>query len=132
MMIKPDAVGKNHIGPIIQIITNAGFRIRAMKFLQLTRQQAEQFYAVHTGKPFYTGLVEFMSSGPVVAALLEKDNAIEDFREIIGTTDPANAAPGTVRALYAEDVRRNAVHGSDSDANAVIESDFFFSGLERF
>jgi nucleoside-diphosphate kinase len=132
MMIKPDAVGKNYTGPIIQMITNAGFRISAMKFLILTRQQAEQFYAVHMGKPFYTGLVEFMSSGPVMAALLEKDNAIEDFREIIGVTDPAHAAPGTVRALYAEDVRRNAVHGSDSDANAVIESDFFFSALERF
>jgi nucleoside-diphosphate kinase len=132
MMIKPDAFGKNYTGPIIQMITNAGFRISAMKFLILTRQQAEQFYAVHMGKPFYSRLVEFMSSGPVVAVLLEKDNAIEDFREIIGATDPAHAAPGTVRALYAEDVRRNAVHGSDSDANAVIESDFFFSALERF
>jgi nucleoside-diphosphate kinase len=131
-MIKPDAVGKNYTGPIIQMITNAGFRIRAMKLLLLSRQQAEQFYIVHTGKPFYTGLVEYMSSGPVVAVLLEKENAVEDFRGLMGVTDPAIAAPGTVRALFGEDVRRNAVHGSDSDTNAVIESDFFFSVLERF
>jgi nucleoside-diphosphate kinase len=131
-MIKPDAVGKNHVGPIFKMINDAGFRIQAMKYVQLTRQQAEQFYYVHRERPFYASLVEFMSSGPVVAAMLEKDNAVADFRELIGATNPAIAAPGTVRALFAEDVQRNAVHGSDSDGNAIIESDFFFSKLERF
>jgi nucleoside-diphosphate kinase len=130
-MIKPDAVGKNYTGNIIRMITDAGFMIRAMKYIRLTRAQAEAFYEVHRERPFYQGLTEFMSSGPVVAALLEKENAVADFRELIGTTNPAQAAPGTVRALYAEDVQRNAVHGSDSDENAVIESNFFFSGLER-
>ncbi len=131
-MIKPDAVGKNYTGNILLMIAEAGFRIRAMKYVHLTRAQAEAFYAVHREKPFYQGLTEFMSSGPVVAALLEKENAVAGFREIIGTTNPALAAPGTVRALYAEDIQRNAVHGSDSDENAAIESSFFFSGLERF
>ena len=131
-MIKPDAVSKNNIGPILQMINEAGFRIRAMKYMMLTRNQAEKFYAVHEDKPFYSGLVEFMSSGPIVAALLEKDNAVSDFRELIGATNPANAAPGTVRAMFAENVQNNAVHGSDSDENAIIESDFFFSKLERF
>jgi len=131
-MIKPDAVRKNYTGNIIQMITDAGFRISAMKYIRLTRPQAEAFYAVHRERPFFQGLTEFMSSGPVVAALLEKENAVADFRELIGTTDPAPAAPGTVRALYAEDVQKNAVHGSDSDENAVIESNFFFSNLERF
>jgi len=130
-IIKPDAVGNNHTGAIIQMISDAGFRIRAMKLLQLTQQQAEQFYAVHRGKPFYEGLVVFMSSGPAVAALLEKENAVASFRELIGATNPANAVQGTVRALYAESVQRNAVHGSDSDENAIVESDFFFSKLER-
>jgi nucleoside-diphosphate kinase len=131
-MIKPDAAGKNYTGAILKMVNEAGFRIKAMKYLMLTRDQAEKFYAVHLERPFYTGLVEFMSSGPIVAALLEKENAVNDFRELIGSTNPANAAPGTIRALFAEDVQRNAVHGSDSDENAVIESDFFFSGLERF
>ena len=131
-MIKPDAVSKNNIGAILQMINEAGFRIRAMKYMMLTRNQAEKFYAVHEDKPFYSGLVEFMSSGPIVAALLEKDNAVSDFRELIGATNPANAAPGTVRARFAENVQNNAVHGSDSDENAIIESDFFFSKLERF
>jgi nucleoside-diphosphate kinase len=131
-MIKPDAVGKNLIGPILKVINEAGFRVKAMKYTQLTAEQAGQFYAVHKDKPFYNSLVEFMSSGPIVAALLEKENAIAGFRELIGATNPANAAPGTVRAMFAESLQRNAVHGSDSDENAIIESDFFFSKLERF
>jgi nucleoside-diphosphate kinase len=131
-MIKPDAVSKNNIGPILQMINEAGFRICAMKYLMLPMDQAEKFYAVHEGKPFFRGVVEFMSSGPIVAAILEKDNAVSDFRELIGSTNPANAAAGTVRARFAENVQNNAVHGSDSDENAVIESDFFFPKLERF
>jgi nucleoside-diphosphate kinase len=131
-MIKPDAVSKNNIGPILQMINEAGFRICAMKYLMLPMDQAEKFYAVHEGKPFFRGLVEFMSSGPIVAAILEKDNAVSDFRELIGSTNPANAAAGTVRARFAENVQNNAVHGSDSDENAVIESDFFFPKIERF
>jgi len=131
-MIKPDAVSKNYTGAILRMINDAGFRICAMKLCKLSREQAEMFYAVHRERPFYAGLVEFMSSGPVVAAVLEKENAVNAFRELIGATNPANAAPGTVRALYAEDVQRNAVHGSDSDENAEIESNFFFSKLERF
>ncbi len=131
-MVKPDATGKNLTGPILKVINESGFRIRAMKYTQLTKEQAGQFYAVHRDKPFYAGLVEFMSSGPIVAALLEKDNAILSFRELIGATNPANAAPGTLRAMFAESLQRNAVHGSDSDENAIIESDFFFSKMERF
>jgi len=131
-MVKPDAVAKNFTGGILGMINEAGFRICAMKLCKLSREQAELFYAVHRERPFYAGLVEFMSSGPVVAAILEKENAVNDFRELIGATNPANAAPGTVRAIYAEDVQRNAVHGSDSDENALIESAFFFSRLERF
>jgi nucleoside-diphosphate kinase len=131
-MIKPDAVENNLIGPILKHITEAGFRIKAMKYTRLTKEQAANFYAVHRERPFYEGLIEFMSSGPIVAAILEKNNAISSFRELIGNTNPANAAPGTIRALFAENVQRNAVHGSDSDENAGIESDFFFSKLERF
>lgn len=131
-MIKPDAVSKNNIGGILKMINDAGFRIKAMKYTQLSKEQAGQFYAVHQDKGFYNDLVEFMSSGPIVAAILEKENAIADFRKLIGPTNPANAEPGTVRATYAESVQRNAVHGSDSDENAVIESDFFFSKVERF
>jgi nucleoside-diphosphate kinase len=131
-MVKPDAVEKNLIGPVLKVINEAGFRIIAMKYTQLTREQAGKFYAVHAERPFYNDLVEFMSSGPIVAALLEKENAISAFRELIGATNPANAAPGTIRALFAESVQKNAVHGSDSDENAIIESDFFFSKLERF
>ncbi len=131
-MVKPDAVGKNLIGSILKVINDSGFRIRAMKYTQLTKELAGQFYAVHSDKPFYADLVEFMSSGPIVAALLEKDNAIISFRELIGATNPANAAPGTIRAMFAESLQRNAVHGSDSDENAITESDFFFSRLERF
>lgn len=131
-MVKPDAVGKNLIGPVLKVINESGFRIRAMKYTQLTKEQAGQFYAVHRDKPFYADLVEFMSSGPIVAALLEKENAIISFRELIGATNPANAAPGTIRAMFAESLQRNAVHGSDSDENAIAESDFFFSKMERF
>jgi len=131
-MVKPDAVGKNLIGSILKVINESGFRIRAMKYTWLTKEQAGQFYAVHRDKPFYADLVEFMSSGPIVAALLEKENAIISFRELIGATNPANAAPGTIRAMFAESLQRNAVHGSDSDENAITESDFFFSKLERF
>jgi len=131
-MIKPDAVRKNQIGPILKMMNEAGFRIRGMKYTRLTKEQAEAFYAVHRGKPFYESLVEFMTSGPIVAAMLEKEDAVTAFRELIGATNPANAAPGTIRALFAESVQNNAVHGSDSDENAVIESDFFFSKVERF
>lgn len=131
-IIKPDAVEKNLIGSILKVINEAGFRVKAMKYTQLTKEQVGQFYAVHKDKPFYSSLVEFMSSGPIVAALLWKKNAIVEFRELIGATNPATAAPGTIRALFSESLQRNAVHGSDSDDNAIIESDFFFSKLERF
>lgn len=131
-MIKPDAVEKNYTGAILKMINDAGFRIKAMKYTRISREQAALFYAVHQDKSFYADLVEFMSSGPIVAAILEKDNAIPDFRKLIGATNPANAEHGTVRALFAESVQRNAVHGSDSDENAIIEGDFFFSKLERF
>ena len=131
-MIKPDAVGKNFAGAILKMFNEAGFRIKAMKYTRISKEQAGLFYAVHQDKPFYGDLVEFMSSGPIVAAILEKENAIADFRKLIGATNPANAEPGTVRALFAESVQRNAVHGSDSDENAAIEADFFFSRLERF
>jgi len=131
-MIKPDAVGKNAIGPILKIINEAGFTVKAMKFTRLTSEQAGRFYAVHRERPFYSALVGFMSSGPIVAAILEKENAVESFRELIGSTNPDNAAPGTIRKLFATDVQQNAVHGSDSDENAIIESDFFFSKTERF
>ena len=130
-MIKPGAVSKQYIGPILNMINQAGFRITAMKMTQLSRQQAETFYAVHRSKPFYESLVEFMSSGPIVAAILEKDNAVEDFRELIGATNPADAAKGTIRNLFAESLEKNAVHGSDSDENATKESDFFFARNER-
>lgn len=131
-MIKPDAVGRNAIGPVMKMINEAGFMIRAMKYTRLSREQAGSFYAVHKERPFYAGLVEFMSSGPIVAAILEKENAVEDFRKLIGATNPENAAPGTIRSLFATNVQMNAVHGSDSDENALIEGDFFFSKTERF
>lgn len=130
-MIKPSALASNHTGPILKMINEAGFRIIAMKMTKMSVHQAEEFYAVHRGKPFYNSLVTFMSSGPVIAAILEKNNAVEDYRKLIGATDPARAAEGTIRKLYAESVERNAVHGSDSDENAVIECDFFFSRTER-
>lgn len=131
-MIKPDAVRAGNIGNILAMMNNAGFRIVAMKYLHITRSQAEQFYAVHAERPFFGELTEFMSSGPIVAAILEKENAVADFRTLIGATNPAQAAEGTIRKLYASSVGENAVHGSDSDENAAIEGNFFFSGLERF
>jgi nucleoside-diphosphate kinase len=131
-MIKPDAVEQNSIGGILQMINAAGFRIKAMKYTQLTTAQAQAFYAVHQERPFYNDLVNFMTSGPIVAAILEKDYAVEDFRKLIGATNPAEAEEGTIRKQFATNIERNAVHGSDSDENAVIESDFHFSKLERF
>lgn len=131
-MIKPDAVAKNNIGNILAMINNAGFKIIAMKYTRLSKEQAGKFYEVHRERPFYTELVEFMSSGPIVAAILEKNNAVADFRTLIGATDPAEAAENTIRKKYAESKGKNAVHGSDSDENAEIEGNFFFSGLERF
>lgn len=131
-MIKPDAVAKNNIGPILGMINEAGFKIKAMKYTQLTTAQAQAFYAVHCERPFYGELVEFMTSGPIVAAILEKENAVEDFRKLIGATNPADAAEGTIRKRFAESIQNNAVHGSDSDDNAKIEGDFHFSMCERF
>lgn len=131
-MIKPDAVAAGHIGAILAKINEAGFRIVAMKLTRLSAEKAGEFYAVHKERPFYGELVDFMSSGAIVSAILEKDNAVEDFRTLIGATDPSKAAPGTIRALFAKSIGENAVHGSDSDENAMIESDFHFSGLERF
>jgi nucleoside-diphosphate kinase len=131
-MIKPDAFSKGHSGAILDQIIKAGFRLVAMKMTKLSSEKAGEFYAVHKERPFYQELVDFMSSGPVLAILLEKENAVGDFRKLIGATDPAKAEEGTIRKLYAASVGENAVHGSDSDENAKIESDFFFSGLERF
>jgi len=131
-MIKPIAVKNNYIGPILHMINEAGFKIKAMKFTHLTKQQAMVFYGIHEGKSFFEDLTSFMSSGPIVAAILEKDNAVADFRQLIGATDPAKAEQGTIRKLYAESMSHNAVHGSDSDENAIIESDFFFSKMERY
>lgn len=130
-MIKPDAVEANNIGPILAMINKAGFRIRAMKYLQLSKTDAGNFYAVHKERPFYGELVDYMSSGPIVAAVLEKDNAVADFRKLIGATDPTKAEEGTIRKIFAKSIAANAVHGSDSDENAAIEGNFFFSGLER-
>ena len=131
-MIKPDAVKAGHIGNILKHITDGGFRIVAMKLTHLSAAKAGEFYAVHKGRPFYGELVEFMSSGPIVAAILEKDNAVADFRTLIGATNPAEAAPGTIRALYATSIGENAVHGADSDENAAIEGNFHFAGTEMF
>ena len=127
-MIKPDAVRGGHIGNILKMINDGGFRIKAMKYTRLSSDKAGQFYEVHKERPFYSELVEFMSSGPIVAAILEKENAVADFRTLIGATNPAEAAPGTIRALYATNVGENAVHGSDSDENARIEASFHFAG----
>lgn len=131
-MIKPKAVSDGYIGPILNKISEGGFRITAMKMLQLTRRDAMKFYEVHKARPFYESLVEFMSSGPIVAAILEKENAVEDYRKLIGATDPSKAEEGTIRKLYATSIQENAVHGSDSDENAMIESDFFFGKRDRF
>lgn len=129
-MIKPDAVKGGHIGAILHKINEAGFRIVAMKLTHLSIQKAGEFYGVHKGRPFYDELVGFMSSGPIVAAILEKDNAVADFRKLIGATNPAEAAEGTIRALYAKSIGENAVHGADSDENAAIEGNFHFAGTE--
>ena len=131
-MIKPDAVANGHIGAILNDIINGGFKIIAMKYTQLSKEKAGEFYAVHKERGFYGELVDFMSSGPIVAAILEKDNAVEDFRKLIGATNPAEAAEGTIRQKYAKSIDANAVHGSDSDENAKIEGDFFFAADERF
>lgn len=131
-MIKPDAVESNSIGGILQLINKAGYRIVAMKYTHLTTELAGEFYAVHNARPFYGELVEYMSSGPIVAAILEKENAVADFRTLIGATDPAEAADGTIRKQFAESKAKNAVHGSDSDENAEQEGAFFFSKFERF
>jgi nucleoside-diphosphate kinase len=131
-MIKPDATSKGYTGAILDQIIKAGFKVKAMKWTNLTPAQAGQFYEIHKERPFYGELVEFMSSGPIVAAILEKENAVADFRTLIGATNPAQAAEGTIRKNFAASIGENAVHGSDSDENAQIEGNFFFSKLERF
>jgi nucleoside-diphosphate kinase len=131
-MLKPDAIENGHMGKIIDMIIGAGFSIKAMKYTQLSEAQAKEFYAVHAERPLYGELVEYMTSGPIVAAILEKDNAVADFRALIGATDPAEAADGTIRKAYAESKGRNAVHGSDSDENAEIEGKFHFAANEIF
>ncbi len=131
-MIKPDATGKAYTGAILDQILKAGFSIKAMKWVRLTEEQAGLFYDIHRARPFFQELVDFMISGPIVAAVLEKEHAVADFRTLIGATNPAQAADGTIRKLYAASIGENAVHGSDSDENAIIEADFFFSKLEKF
>lgn len=131
-MIKPDAMKNGHAGAILDKIIKAGFRIVALKQTRLTKDKAGEFYAIHKERPFYGELVEFMSSGVIIAAILEKNNAVADFRTLIGATDPAKADEGTIRKLFAASVGENAVHGSDSDDNAAIEGSFFFSGIEQF
>lgn len=131
-MLKPDAVENGHIGAILDKITSAGFKIVAMKYTQLSKRDAEAFYEVHKERPFFGDLVSFMTRGPIVSAILEKDNAVEDFRALIGATNPAEAAEGTIRKLFAKDIGENAVHGSDSDENAAIEGAFHFAGREIY
>ena len=131
-MLKPDSVEKGHIGAILEKINGSGFRIVAMKLTQMTTSDAKTFYEVHSERPFYGELVEYMTRGPIVAAILEKDNAVDDFRTLIGATNPAEAAEGTIRKLYAASIGENAVHGSDSDENTAIESAFHFAGRELF
>ena len=131
-IIKPRAVAKGYIGPILNKISEAGFKIAALKMLHLTRGEAERFYDVHVGRPFYDDLVELMISGPIVVAVLEKENAVEEYRKLIGSTDPEKAEAGTIRKMYAESMQANAVHGSDSDENAEIEATFFFPSSDRF
>jgi nucleoside-diphosphate kinase len=130
-MIKPDAFKKGHSGAILDRIIKEGFKIKALKMLHLSKDKAGEFYAIHRERPFYGELVEFMSSGPIIAAILEKENAVDTFRKLIGATNPAVAEEGTIRKLFASSVGENAIHGSDSDDNAAIESAFFFSGLEQ-
>ncbi len=131
-LIKPGAVNHEHIGPILTMINDAGFKIVSMKFLRLTREEASLFYKEHRNKDFFDELIDFICSGPVVAMILMKDNAVRDYRELMGDTDPQKAEEGTIRRIYAEDLGRNAVHGSDSDENAQREANFFFSQLERY
>ncbi len=131
-MLKPDAVANGHIGAILEQINAAGFRIVAMKLTRMSKADAQAFYAIHSERPFYDELVDYMISGPIVAAILEKDNAVADFRDLIGATDPAKAAEGTIRQRFATSIAANAIHGSDSDENAAIEGNFFFAGRDRF
>jgi nucleoside-diphosphate kinase len=131
-MIKPDAVANGHAGKILDQIIQAGFKVVALKYTRLSEEKAGEFYAVHSERPFYGELVSFMSSGPIYAAILEKDNAVEDFRKLIGATDPSKAEEGTIRQRFAKSIDANAIHGSDSDENAQIEGDFFFTAEERF
>ncbi|MBI9066168.1 MAG: nucleoside-diphosphate kinase [Salinivirgaceae bacterium] len=131
-IIKPGAVTNEHIGPILNEINKGGFHISAMKMIKLRTTQAQNFYAIHKEKAFYDALIKFMTSGPIVVAILEKENAVEEYRKLIGSTDPAKAEEGTIRKLFAQSMQQNAVHGSDSDCNAAIESTFFFSKSERF
>ena len=131
-MIKPDAMSKGHAGAILDRIIKEGYRVVALKMVKLSPEKAGEFYDIHRARPFFGELVEFMSSGPIIAAILEKENAVASFRTLIGATDPAKADAGTIRKLFAASVGENAVHGSDSDENALIEGSFFFSGLEKF
>ncbi|MGZ6539869.1 MAG: nucleoside-diphosphate kinase [Bacteroidia bacterium] len=131
-IIKPDAIRTGKAGPILAMINEGGFEIAAMRMVKMTLQQAEAFYSVHKGKPFFEGLIEFMISGPVVVMILKHEDAVEQFRKLIGATDPAKAEPGTIRRTFAVSVQMNAVHGSDSKENAIQEANFFFSGVERF
>jgi len=131
-IIKPNAVRTGKTGPILAMINEGGFEIAAMRMVKLTLPQAESFYAVHKGKPFFEGLIEFMTSGPVVVMILRHENAVDQFRKLIGATDPAKAEPGTIRKTFAVSIQMNAVHGSDSVENATKEANFFFSGIERF
>ncbi|GAB3915073.1 nucleoside-diphosphate kinase [Larkinella knui] len=131
-MIKPDAVAEGNSGAIIKMIEEAGFRIVAVKKFQLTKDRAGEFYAVHSARPFYNDLCAYMSSGPIIPMILEKENAVADFRKLIGATNPAQAEEGTIRKLFAKSIEANAIHGSDSDENAKIEGDFFFAGVEQF
>jgi len=131
-MIKPDAVAEGHTGKILDMIIAAGFKVQALKMGRLSKAKAEEFYAIHSSKGFFGELIAFMTEGPIVAAVLEKENAVEDFRKLIGATNPEKADEGTIRKLFAANIERNAIHGSDSDENAAIEASFHFSGLERF
>jgi nucleoside-diphosphate kinase len=131
-IIKPNAVRTGKTGPILAMINEGGFEITAMRMVRLSKSQAESFYNIHRGKPFFEGLIDFMTSGPVVVMILKHENAVTEFRKLIGATDPSKAEPGTIRKTFAVSVQMNAVHGSDSDENALIEANFFFSGIERF
>jgi nucleoside-diphosphate kinase len=131
-IIKPDAVRTGKSGPILAMINEGGFEITAIRMVKITLQQAELFYEVHKEKPFFEGLIEFMTSGPVIVMILRHENAVNEFRKLIGATDPARAEPGTIRKTFAVSVQMNAVHGSDSDENAIREASFFFSGIDRF